>query len=133
MWPFCYHQALKDWGKGIKSDLNYSVKSFTFSMQCRLSPAAILFMACKERYNLWMNCALLDHKLLDHVSWTSTTAAEHSFTIVISLYFSLCWMAFCSIRKLLSKVPFVRGYPPKIHYLKYHNKKALSYVTWCVF
>ena len=36
-------------------------------MRCRLYPAISLFMACKERYNLRMNCALLDREALDRV------------------------------------------------------------------
>ena len=41
--------------KGDQADLKYSVKSFNLSMRCWL------FMTFKERYNLYMNCALLDH------------------------------------------------------------------------
>ena len=37
-------------GKGIKPDLNYSTKSFNFSIQSWLYPPAGLFMTSKERY-----------------------------------------------------------------------------------
>ena len=39
-------------GKGIKPDINYSVKSFNFSIQSGLHPPASLFMTSKERCNL---------------------------------------------------------------------------------
>ena len=39
-------------GKGIKPNLNYSVKSFNFSIQSGLYPLAGLFMTSKERCNL---------------------------------------------------------------------------------
>ena len=44
-------------------DLNYLVKSFNFSMRCKLHPPVSLFMACKERYNLHMNRASLEREL----------------------------------------------------------------------
>ena len=39
-------------GKGIKPDLNYSVKSFNFSIQSGLHTPASLFMTSKERRNV---------------------------------------------------------------------------------
>ena len=39
-------------GKGIKPDLNYSVKSFNFSIQSELYTPASLFMTSKERCNV---------------------------------------------------------------------------------
>ena len=38
-----------------------------------VSPRASLFIACKERHNLFMNRELLDRKSLDRVSWSSIT------------------------------------------------------------
>ena len=64
------------YSKGIKPDLNYSVKSYNFSMRCGLFSLANLFLACKERYNLCMNHASLDCESLDRVSWTSTTLTD---------------------------------------------------------
>ena len=37
-------------------------------MMFGLYPHANLFMACRERYNLRMNCESWDHESLDHVS-----------------------------------------------------------------
>ena len=39
-------------GKGIKPDLNYSVKSFNFSIQSELYTPVSLFMTSKERRNV---------------------------------------------------------------------------------
>ena len=58
------------------ANLYYSVKSFNFSMRCRLYPSLDLFMAYKGRYSLCINRASLDH-----VSWTSKT---HHFERFIS-------------------------------------------------
>ena len=41
-------------GKGIKPNLNYSVKSFKFSTQSGLHPLASLFITSTERCNLCM-------------------------------------------------------------------------------
>ena len=51
-----------------KPDLNYSVKSFNFSMRCTLYPPVTLLMACKERYNLCMNRISFVCESLDCVS-----------------------------------------------------------------
>ena len=52
--------------KRIKPELNYPVK---FSIRCKLFPlCSSLLMACKERHNLSMNRASLDH-----LSWDRTT------------------------------------------------------------
>ena len=71
--------------------MNYSVKSFNFSIRCRLYATVSLFMACKERCNLFMNRASLDHESLDRVSWTSTTLQQDHFLIFKQkfLYFFL--------------------------------------------
>ena len=53
--------------------MNYSVKSFNFSIRSGLYPPASLFMISKERCNLCMNHASLDRESLDRVWWTSTT------------------------------------------------------------
>ena len=46
--------------ENFKPDLNYSVKSFKFSMRCGLYPPASLFISRKESCNLCMNRASLD-------------------------------------------------------------------------
>ena len=49
----------------------------TFQCDVGCIPTASLFMACKERYNSWMNRALLDRESLDYVSWTSISPLMH--------------------------------------------------------
>ena len=50
-----YFISLSFLEKGVKPDLNYSVKVFGCSMRCRLYPPVSLFMVCKERYNICMD------------------------------------------------------------------------------
>ena len=68
--------------KGIKPDLNYSVKCFNFSMRCGLCPPITLFMESKERHKSCMNCASLDRVL-----WTSTNRVNCDVNFRISCRF----------------------------------------------
>ena len=56
--------------KGVIPDLNYSVKSFNFSMMQRrlYLPISLLWHAKNDSFNLYINRALLDRELLDRVS-----------------------------------------------------------------
>ena len=49
-------------GKGTKSDLNYSIKPFNFSIRSGLYPPASLFMTSKERCNLSIIYAWIVHR-----------------------------------------------------------------------
>ena len=56
-------------------------------MRCRLYPPVSLFVVSKERYNLCMNRASVDHESLDRVSWTSKT---RGYGIKKTLYLLPC-------------------------------------------
>ena len=60
-----YTLMKRNCGEGIKPDFNYSVKSFQCDIDSILPVS--LSLAWKERYNLCMNRALMDHESLDCV------------------------------------------------------------------
>ena len=51
----------------------------------------VCLWACKERYNLCMNCVSLDGESLDRVSWTSTTL-QSCYVCYTTVYLCYCFV-----------------------------------------